>query len=119
MGASVLLVEDNETNRLITREMLLHKGCSVDEAVDGIDGVEKADQNKYDLILMDISMPRLDGISATKKIRKGGGYSENSPVVALTAHIFPEDRKSLTKQACNIVWKTAQDERVKPLVCYR
>lgn len=86
---SVLLVEDNEINRMVAREMLQGLGCAVSEAVDGLAGVERAEERAFDLILMDISMPRLDGIAATERIRAGNGPNARTPIVALTAHALP------------------------------
>ena len=88
---SVLLVEDNEINRLVAREMLSSFGCVTTEAGDGQEGVELAEEQKFDLILCDISMPRMDGIEATKTIRAGKGPNANVPIIALTAHALPDD----------------------------
>ena len=90
-GRKVLLVEDNEINRLVAREMLLAIGCIVEEAADGVEGVEHAEQKRFDMVLMDISMPRLDGVSAARRIRDGSGPNRRTPIVALTAHTLPED----------------------------
>lgn len=89
----VLLVEDNATNRLIAREMLRRRGCDVTEAADGTEGVEAAETRRFDLILMDISMPRLDGVGATKLIREGS-LNAATPIVALTAHALPDQLES-------------------------
>ncbi|MBJ3778377.1 hybrid sensor histidine kinase/response regulator [Acuticoccus mangrovi] len=91
----VLVVEDNETNRFAVREMLLHEGCEVVEAVDGLEGVEAAARERFDLILMDISMPRLDGIEATRRILGGDGLSRAAPVVGLTAQALPAEQERL------------------------
>jgi PAS domain S-box-containing protein len=89
-GSRVLLVEDNEINRLVAREMLKSYGCIITEANDGAEGVEKASASQYDLILMDISMPRMNGVEATSSIRKDGP-NRSTPVIALTAHATPND----------------------------
>ncbi|WP_176084632.1 ATP-binding protein [Martelella sp. HB161492] len=94
-GLSVLLVEDNETNRFVAREMLKTYGCRIVEAHDGIEGVEKAAAERFDVIFMDVSMPRLDGIGATQAIRKGEGRSRRTPVIGLTAHALPDERRRL------------------------
>ena len=82
----VLVVEDNETNRLIVSRMLVAQGCKVSEAVNGEDGVELAAQQRFDLILMDVSMPGMDGTDACAAIRNSSGRSCNAPIVGLTAH---------------------------------
>ena len=88
---SILVVEDNQINRDVVRAMLTREGHQVEEAHDGQSGVELASQKEYDLILMDISMPVLDGREATRAIRSGKGASARSPIVALTAHVLPEN----------------------------
>jgi PAS domain S-box-containing protein len=88
---SVLVVEDNPINRDVVRAMLTREGHLVEEAHDGKSGVEKASEKHFDLILMDISMPVLDGREATRAIRAGQGASASSPIVALTAHVLPEN----------------------------
>lgn len=87
----VLLVEDNHINRLVAREMLIRDGHSVLEAHDGREGVRLAGIQPFDVILMDISMPELDGVTATSLIRESLGPNRNTPIFALTAHAFPED----------------------------
>lgn len=83
---SILVVEDNDFNRLIVRDMLLKEGHSVTEAVDGEDGIAQAEARLFDAILMDISMPGIDGLQAAMRIRAGTGASRAAPIVALTAH---------------------------------
>ncbi len=89
---SILLVEDNAINRLLLRRFLEAGGHHVTEAADGIEGVARAGETAFDLILMDISMPRMDGISATRAIRDGGGPSARTRIYALTAHALPAER---------------------------
>lgn len=92
-GCRVLLVEDNEVNRMVAQKMLSQAGHAVTEASDGMAGIAAAAGRRFDLILMDISMPGMDGVEATEAIRAGNGASNNSPIVALTAHALPEDRR--------------------------
>ncbi|APZ51969.1 hybrid sensor histidine kinase/response regulator [Salipiger abyssi] len=87
----VLVVEDNEINRFILREMLTAAGHRVTLAENGHAGVEQAAAHRFDMILMDISMPVMDGRTATRQIRQGGCASAEAPIVALTAHAFPEE----------------------------
>lgn len=89
--ASVLLIEDNATNRFILREMLGRDGHRIAEAADGAQGVEMAAAQAFDLILMDINMPVMNGLQATEAIRSGGGKSAKARIVALTAHIFDHE----------------------------
>ncbi len=88
----VLMVEDNATNRFILREMLRREGQDVSEAVNGVEGVKAAESEAFDLILIDISMPLMDGLEATRRIRAGGGPSAGARIVALTAHVIGDER---------------------------
>ncbi|HRK41430.1 MAG TPA: ATP-binding protein [Gemmobacter sp.] len=90
-GHEVLIAEDNPTNRLVLREMLRHLGQRVTEAADGAEAILAANARPFALILMDISMPRVDGLAATQAIRAGGGPSSRARIVALTAHGLPEE----------------------------
>ena len=89
---SILIVEDNEINRTVAREMLEAGGHRVTEAMDGADGAAQANDAAFDLILMDISMPVLDGKAAARRIKSEGGLSVNTPIVALTAHASLADQ---------------------------
>ncbi len=88
---NVLVVEDNEINRHVVREMLFSQGHKVTEATDGQQGVQLASLTRFDLILMDISMPVMDGRTATRTIRAGDGKSRDVPIVALTANVMADE----------------------------
>ncbi len=91
---NVLVVEDNEINRFVTSRMLQSFGHTVTEAQDGQVGAQLAEKTRFDVILMDISMPVMDGRTATKKIRKGSGMSAEVPIIALTANALAEEKEA-------------------------
>lgn len=91
VSLNILIIEDNRINRFVLRSMLEKDGHCVDEAEHGCDGVSMAGQTAYDVILMDIGMPVMDGVTATRNIRQGGGLPQNVPIFAVTAHALPEE----------------------------
>ncbi len=93
----VLIVEDNAINRSVLREMLAKFGHDVWEAEDGQEGVATAEESRFDLIIMDISMPVMDGIEATRRIRAGGGPNTATYILGLTAHGREEYRVKATE----------------------
>ena len=91
-GARVLLVEDNPINQQVACELLQQFGMRVDVAVNGATGVAKACSGKYELVLMDVQMPDMDGFEATRRIRQHPELA-NLPIVAMTAHAMAGDRE--------------------------
>jgi len=91
-GARVLLVEDNDLNQQIAIELLGSADVAVDVAVNGEEGVRRALGGAYDLVLMDVQMPVMDGIEATRSIRARPGF-ENLPILAMTANALAGDRE--------------------------
>ena len=98
--AKILLVEDNEMNRDMLSRRLARRGFDVVLAEDGLDGVVKAEAERPDLILMDMSLPVLDGWAATRRIKDAEATRE-IPVVALTAHALSTDRQKALDAGCD------------------
>ena len=96
----ILLVEDNEDNRDMLSRRLERKGFTVALAVDGQEGVDKAKLELPDIILMDMSLPVMDGWEATK-ILKDDSATAQIPVIALTAHAMSSDREKAIEAGCN------------------
>jgi two-component system, cell cycle response regulator DivK len=96
----VLYIEDDPNNRLLVRRILLAEGIAVDEATNARDGISMAAANPPDLILMDISMPDMDGLTATGRIRQIPEIAK-LPIVALTANAMTGDREMILKAGCD------------------
>lgn len=92
-GMRVLLAEDNAINALLARTLLTRAGCVVTVVQDGVEAVEAAATGRFDLILLDLRMPRLDGLGAAERIRAGKGPSAAIPIVALTADTSGDERE--------------------------
>lgn len=91
IDARILVAEDNPANLIVTQRYLEKAGCKVDCAFDGLEALKMAETTNYDLILMDVSMPNMDGIEAVQRLRMGSGASATQPVIALTAHVQQSD----------------------------
>ena len=98
--AKILLVEDNEMNRDMLSRRLQRKGYELLIAVDGAEGVAVARLNKPDLILMDMSLPVIDGWEATRQL-KGDADTRSIPIIALTAHAMSGDREKALEAGCD------------------
>ena len=96
----VLFAEDHPLSQKILFEMLEDLGCEVDFASDGVEAVEHARARGYDLILLDIQMPRMDGVAAARAIRALPAHRD-TPIVALTASAYAEDRQRCLEAGMN------------------
>jgi two-component system, cell cycle response regulator DivK len=96
----ILYVEDDPNNRLLVRRILMSEGVTVEEAENALEGISKALSTLPDLILMDISMPGMDGLQATMEIRNNPEIA-HIPVVALTANVMDGDREMTLNAGCN------------------
>jgi CheY-like chemotaxis protein len=97
----VLLAEDNEINQIVAVRQLEELGLTVDVAWNGREVLKALKKNQYSLVLMDCQMPELDGIEATRLIRKRGYTESDLPIIALTTHVFDEDRKRCFEAGMN------------------
>ncbi|MFS4460783.1 response regulator [Bdellovibrio sp. HCB2-146] len=97
-GMSILIIDDVEDNRLLVHRLLTRRGARVDLAASGIEGIRMAQEKHYDIILMDIQMPLMDGYTATRTLRDAG---YDKPIIALTAHAMKEDRDRCLQAGCN------------------
>ena len=97
----VLLAEDNEINQIVAVRQLEELGLTVDVAWNGREVLKALKKNQYSLVLMDCQMPELDGIEATRLIHKRGYTESDLPIIALTTHVFDEDRKRCFEAGMN------------------
>ncbi|SDN05338.1 PAS domain S-box-containing protein [Daejeonella rubra] len=97
LSGNILVVDDNEINRLLASKVLAKWGVQVDFAENGQIALEKTQMNNYDLILMDLHMPVMDGMEASKAIRKLGGHHSRVPIIALTASLFAHELETISE----------------------
>jgi len=110
----VLIVDDNATNRVVAQALCEMFGCSSETAEDGLEALEIVQSRPFDLILMDIKMPRMDGVQATLAIRALDGPARDTPIIALTANADPEDAKAyLANGMAAVVEKPIKPERLR------
>ncbi|MFT5696980.1 MAG: CheY-like chemotaxis protein [Myxococcota bacterium] len=99
LGLNILVAEDNRTNQIVVRKQLERLGCEVEIVENGRDAVTRTLFGEFDLVLMDLQMPEMDGITAASKIREAGS---DIPIVALTANVMPEARMRCEQVGMNV-----------------
>jgi CheY-like chemotaxis protein len=110
----VLIADDNATNRVVAQALCEMFGCTSETVEDGQEALEAVQVRPFDLILMDIKMPRMDGVQATQAIRARPGDSRSIPIVALTANADPEDAKHyMAVGMAAVVEKPIKPERLR------
>lgn len=102
-AAHVLVVDDNATNRMVAQSLVEMFDCTSEAAEDGLDAIEAVRTGRFDLVLMDIRMPRLDGVGATRAIRALPGPVGRIPIIALTANADPDDAAGYVAAGMNAV----------------
>jgi two-component system, sensor histidine kinase len=111
--AHVLVVDDNATNRMVAEALCEMFDCTSESVEDGVEAVDAAKSGRFDLILMDIRMPRMDGVEATRAIRALGGAAGAVPIIALTANADPEDAQGYISCGMHaVVEKPIKPERL-------
>ena len=100
MPKRILLVEDNEMNRDMLSRRLQKRGYDISIALDGQEGVDRASQELPDVILLDMSLPVMDGWEAARRL-KAGTATQNIPIIALTAHAMSDDRQKALDAGCD------------------
>jgi two-component system, sensor histidine kinase and response regulator len=90
---NILLVEDNEINQKMTRALLVRQGHNVDVTGTGPEALQAMENKPYNIVLLDVQMPDMDGFEVTRRLRMREGSTQHTPIIALTAHAMPEDRQ--------------------------
>ncbi len=112
-NAHVLVVDDNATNRMVVEALCEMFDCSTESVADGLEAVEAARVGRFDVILMDIKMPRMDGLAATRAIRGLAGAAGQAPIIALTANADPDEvRRYLAAGMHGVVEKPIKPDRL-------
>jgi two-component system cell cycle response regulator DivK len=100
LSKKILVVDDNQDSRELVVKILKNKGYQMIEAVDGEDALQKATAENPDLILMDISIPKINGYEVTRRLKSQVNF-KNTPIIALTAHAMKGDREKALEAGCD------------------
>lgn len=100
MKPSVLVIEDNEQNRYLATFLLEARGYEVDVALDGVSGIKTAKEKRYDIILLDIQLPGMDGYTVARSLRDDPS-TRRIPIVAVTSYAMPGDRDKALSSGCD------------------
>ncbi|MDP1874537.1 response regulator [Phenylobacterium sp.] len=112
-AAHILIVDDNATNRMVAEALCEMFDCTSEQAVDGLEALDAVQARRFDLILMDIKMPRMDGVAATRAIRALPGPVGRTPIIALTANADPDDVRGYIEAGMNdVVEKPIKADRM-------
>lgn len=107
MDKKVLIVDDDQYIRELYEEVLRNEGCTVETAVDGLDGLQKLQQGGYDLVLLDVMMPHLDGLEVLEKLKADPNQVTNGPIIFVTNLSHDQVAKdALNKGAASYIIKT-------------
>ena len=116
---SILVVDDNEINRQLMSILLTRQGHHVEVASNGLEALEAVKVKKFDIVFMDLQMPVMDGIEASRRIREWESEGVHTFIVALTAGYFPEDGQKLFEAGMdNYLTKPFQVEHIQKLLRY-
>ena len=118
-NAKILLVEDNQTNRIVAQSILKKLGYSVDMAENGLDAIDALKQKKFDLVFMDCQMPKMDGYEATRKIRTSSDLTDSKdiPIIAMTAYAMKQDREKCLNTGMNdYISKPVTPEKISKII---
>ncbi len=114
----ILLAEDNESNRKVTMKMLERLGYKADAVLNGREAIQALERQQYDLVLMDIVMPKMSGIDATKEIRRRFPASRQPKIIALTAYVIPNSREICLESGMDdYLGKPVQINELKSMIC--
>ncbi|MFP4272551.1 MAG: PAS domain S-box protein [Halothiobacillaceae bacterium] len=113
-GARVLLAEDNAVNREVAAELIGQTGLKLDTAEDGLEALKQLERKSYDVVLLDVQMPRLDGLGVARRMRDMPDYG-TTPILAMTANVFEDDRQAALEAGMN----DFIPKPVDPVVLYR